>query len=156
MHAGDGGRRQELDQGVAIAHRVEAVRRDPGEAEILRERLQVDRERRAGERRGAQRHRVGARAAVAEPLAVALQHEDVREEVVTEDDGLGALQMRVARQRRLDRLGGARDERLLHPPQTGPDACDHLSEIETLVDRDLIVARASGVQLAADLADQFL
>ena len=100
---------------------------------------------------------VSARArAVAEPLAVALQHEDVREEVVAEDDGLGALQMRVARQRRVDRLGGARDERLLHAAQAGADARDDLAEIEPLVDRDLVVAGAAGVELAADLADQLL
>ena len=156
MHAGDGGRGQELEERVAIAHRVEAVRGHRRESEILRQRLEVDREGGAGERRRAERQRVGARAAVAKSLAVTLQHKDVREQVVAEDDRLGPLQVRVARQRCLHRLGRARGERLLHAAEAGPDARDHLAQVEPLVERDLVVPGAPGVQLSPDVADQLL
>ncbi len=75
---------------------------------------------------------------------------------MAQDDGLRALEVRVARQRRLDRLGGARDERFLDAPQAGTDPRDDLSEVQAFVDRDLVVAGAPGVQLAADLTDQLL
>jgi len=38
--------------------------------------------------------------------------------VVGQHDRLRALEVRVARQRRFERLGGARDQRLLHAPQS--------------------------------------
>src|SRR5262249_31735626 len=155
-HRGNRARRQELEHSVAVAHGIEAVRRDRGEAELLGERLEVDRKRGAGECRGAQRHGGGARAAVAEPVAVALQHEDVREQMVAEDDGLGALQMRVAGQRRLDRFGGARHERLLDAAQAHAYARHDLAQVQALVQGGLVVAGAPRVQLAADLADQLL
>ena len=117
MHAGDGGGGQVLEDVVAIAHRVEAVRRDGGEAEIAGERLAVDREGRAGERGGAERQHVGAGGAGGEPLAVALEHEHVGEQMVGEHDGLRALHVRVAGHRRVAMPLGARDQRRLHRAQ---------------------------------------
>ena len=53
-----------------------------------------------------------ARGRVGEPLAVALQHEDVGQKVVGQHDGLRPLEVGVARHRRVDRLGRARQQRL--------------------------------------------
>jgi len=76
--------------------------------------------------------------------------------MVREHDGLGALQVRVAGQRRVDGLGSPRDEGLLRAAEPLADARDAIFEIETLVQGDLIVARATRVELAADLTDQLL
>ena len=82
----------------------------------------------------------GPRAAVGEPVAIALHHEHVGQKVVAQHDRLRALQVRVARQRRFERLGGARDQRLLHAPQSRANARDDLAKVQAFVDRDLIVA----------------
>jgi hypothetical protein len=74
--------------------------------------------------------------------------------MVGEHDRLGPLQVRVPRHRRLHRLGGARQERLLGAAEAGHRLRDRGLHVETLVERDLVVARAPGVELAADLAHE--
>ncbi len=117
--------------------------------EIARERLAVDGEGGAREGGGAQRHHVDARAPVAEARAIALEHEDVGEQVVGQQHRLGALQVRVAGHRRLAVLLGLGDERALHVHQSRVHVVEDVPEIEPLVQRDLIVAGAAGVELAA-------
>ena len=56
----------------------------------------VERERGAGDGSAAERAEVHARAGVGEAGEVALQHGDVGEEPVRDEDGLGALEVRVA------------------------------------------------------------
>ena len=136
---------------VAVAHRVEAVGADGGEAEIAGERLAVDRE--GGARRAPPRPS-GSTSARARPcpeaLAIALEHEHVGEQMVREDHRLGALQVRVAGHRRLDVLLGALDRgpgARRRPSTTGATT---VSQVEPLVEGDLIVPRASRVELAAD------
>ena len=89
-----------------------------------------------------------------EAREVAREHGEVSKHVVREEDGLRALQMRVARH---DRVGIALrrlDERTL---QVG-DAAEHgerlAAHIEVRVERDLVVAAARRVQPAARLADR--
>jgi hypothetical protein len=79
VHAGDRRRREKLEHVVAVADRVQAVRGRRGEAEVASERLTVDRESGAGQRGGAEGHDVGAPRAVLEALAVALEHQHVRQ-----------------------------------------------------------------------------
>src|SRR5438034_6218941 len=76
--------------------------------------------------------------------------------MVREHDGLGALQVRVPGQRRVDGFRGPRDEGFLHAPQPLVDARDYVLQIEAFVEGDLVVARAARVKLAGDVADQFL
>jgi len=101
-----------------------------------------------------ERQPVGADGAARQPLAIALEHEDVGEQVVREQDRLGPLQVRIAGHRRVRRLARARDQGRLHGAQPIARAHDRVLEVHPLVERDLVVARAARVQLAADLADQ--
>ena len=55
MHRADRGRGQRLQHEVAVGHGIERIRRRPVEAERLRRHVAVDRKRRAGERRRAER-----------------------------------------------------------------------------------------------------
>ena len=149
VHAEDRGVGEELHHEVAIGHRVHAVGAGRGEPEVARERLAVDREGGAREGGGAERHHVDARARVAEPPAIALEHEDVGEQVVGQQHRLGPLQVRVARHRRLAVPLGLRDERALHLDEARVHVVEDLSEIQALIQRDLVVAGAAGVELAA-------
>ena len=71
-----------LQREVAVAGGVEAVGGDALEAELLGDHVAVDGDRRAGERRGAERQLVHAAAAIGEPLAVALELFAVGEPIV--------------------------------------------------------------------------
>ncbi len=152
VHAEHGRGGEELDDIVAIGHRVHAVRAGRGEAEIAGEGLAVDDEGRPGQRRRSQRHDVDAPAAVREALTVAIEHGHVGEEVVGEEHGLGPLQVGVAGHGRLAMLLGLGEESRLHGDERGVEVAEHVAEIEALVKRDLIVARASGMELAAHRA----
>ena len=154
MHAGDGGGGQVLQHVVAVADGIQAVGAHRREAEVARQRLAVDGERGAGQGGRAQRQHVGPRVAAGEALAVALEHENVGQQVMGEDDRLRALQVRVARHRRVHRLRRSRQQRLLRAAQPGHRLGHDVLEVETLVQRDLVVARATGVELAADVPHQ--
>ena len=73
-----------------------------------------------------------------------------------EKNRLSALQVRVARHRRVEHLGGAVDQRRLDLGEAPADAYDRVLQVQALVDRDLVVARAAGVELARDGADLLL
>jgi hypothetical protein len=88
-----------------------------------------------------------------EARGVAAEHPEVREQVVRQVHGLRALEMRVARHRPVLVALGERDE---HALQT-LELLERLQRVRASehrhVGRDLVVARARGVQLAADRPD---
>ena len=86
-----------VEDEVAVGDGVERVRRDAVEAELGGDHPAVGVEVHAGERARAERQVRDLRPGEAEALAVALEHPDVREQVVPEVDRLRALQVRVAR-----------------------------------------------------------
>ena len=90
MHRRDGGGGQRLQHEVAVGDGVERIRHRPVEAERLRGHVAVDRERRAGERRGAERHLVQPRLRVGEPAAVARRHLDIGQQMMAEGHRLRA------------------------------------------------------------------
>ena len=99
---------EEVQDEVAVGDGVDRVRGDVGRS---RARRRPSAGRWRSSRRPARRRRAAgpasARHGEAQPLAVARQHPDVGEQVVGEVDGLGALEMGVARQRPVEvGLGG--------------------------------------------------
>ncbi len=72
VHAEDRRRGEQLEHEVAVADRVETVRRHHGEAKVAREGLAVDGEARSRESPGAERQRVDAPETAVEATAVAL------------------------------------------------------------------------------------
>ena len=117
-----------------------------------RDRRRVERQARTRERARAERRHVGARQAVVPAVDVAGQRPEVREQVVREQHGLGALQVRVAGQRDLGRLPRALQQHALQLVDPRRDRPALAAQVEAHVERDLVVAAATGVQLGTDRA----
>ena len=106
--------------------------------------------------RRAERALVEPLAGIGEAAAVARQHLDVSQQMVAEGDGLRRLQMREARHHHIEmRLRLAR-QRELQGGERRVGGVDPVAHIELEVGRDLVVARARGVQPPGGLADQRL
>ena len=142
----------ELDREIAVADRVDAVEAHAFHAQRLRHGLAVERKARSGERRRAERQAIGARAHLGHALAVAREHLDVREQVVRERHRLRDLQVREAGQDRLGVLRRELDQRALHVAEQQGDVVDLVAQPQAHVGRDLVVARAAGVQALAGIA----
>ena len=124
------------------------------EAELARDELAVGVEVHARQRPRSERQARALALGEGETLAVARQHPEVGEQVVAEVDGLGALQMRVAGQRPVDVLLSPLDQRPHQPRRRRLSLARPLAGVHDEVCRDLVVARASRVQLAPDRPDQ--
>jgi hypothetical protein len=144
---------ERLDHEVAVRHGIETVRRRPVEPEVRRQGRAVDRVRGAGERRRPERATPGAPTRVREPFAVAIEHLEVGETPVREEDRLRPLKVRIARHHRVDLALGE-----LH--EGGPDGVDLaaarrdlVADPEPQIGRDLVVATPARMQLLAEVAD---
>jgi hypothetical protein len=83
-------------------------------AQLPRDALAVDRKRRPGECRCAERQAVGALAAIGEALEVAREHRVIGQQVVAEGHRLRDLQVREARHDRVGMALGEVDEGVAH------------------------------------------
>ena len=117
-------------------------------------RVAVDRKAGAGQRGGAERAFVEPRAGVGEAAAIAPEHLDIGQEMMAEGDRLGRLQVGEARHDAGAVLLGAAEQRRLQVAQQPVGRVDRIAYPQAQIGRDLVVARARGVQLAARLADQ--
>ncbi len=144
---------EEVEHEVAVGDGVDRVRGDGGEAELARDELPVGREVHAGQRAGAERQLARRAEHELEAPRVAPEHPEVREQVMREVDGLRALQVRVARHRPVLVALGEADEHALQVLEL----LERLQRVRARehrdVGRDLVVARARRVELAADRAD---
>ena len=89
---------QRLGDEVAVAHRVDGVVERSGEPELGRRPSGIDRERRPGQRPGAERRHVETLDRGEQPVDVAAERPAVGEQLVGEQHRLGALEMGVAGQ----------------------------------------------------------
>ena len=153
MHHEDAGCAEELEDIVAVAHRIEAVVVDMLEMELLLHELPVDGERRARERARAQRHDIAALIDALEAGEVAREHAEIRQQMMAEGNRLCPLQMRIARHDDVRVLRRGLDECLLQIEDFLLHGHDFLAHIHMRVQRHLIVAAARRMQAAARLAD---
>ena len=135
--------------------RIERIAHGAGEAERRGGRVAVDRETGAGEGGRAERALVEPGAGIGETAAVARDHLDISQEMMAEGDRLRALEMGEARHHRAGIGQRLRRERGLQAGKGGVDPVDGIADPEPEIGRDLIVARAGGVQAAGGRADQF-
>ena len=111
MRAGERRGGEKLDREIAVGDGVERIGRGPVEAERGGGRVAVDRECGAGERGGAERALVEPTAAIGKTAAVAPEHLDIGQEVMSERDRLRDLQMREAGHHRIGVRLGLIDQR---------------------------------------------
>src|SRR5439155_21639960 len=97
MDQAEGRPREELDDEVPIAHRVDRVRGYAVESGLASRRLPVERIAGAGQSTRPERRDVRPSAGIRQPTPVALEHLDVREEMVREQDRLCRLEVRRTR-----------------------------------------------------------
>ena len=146
-------RGEHLHDDVAVADGVDRVARHAREAQLGRDGLSVDREARPREGPRPERGFVGPPDRIARPTAIALEHLDVREEVVCEQDRLRGLHVGVAGHDRRLVAAGEPDERPLELDDRRIQISGPALHPEAQVGRDLVVARAAGVELARGGAD---
>ena len=145
---------QELGHEVAIAHRVDGVGDRAGEAELERDGLGIELERRAGQRPGAQRRQRRPDVPVGQPVEIAAECVGVLGQLVAERHRLGVLQVREAGRGTVDVRLGLVGEREHEVDQRGGDRTGLVTQVEPQVGGHLVVAAAPGAQLAADGAEQ--
>ena len=154
MHRRDRRRRKRFQHEVAVGDGIERIRHRTIEAECFRGHVAVDREGRAGKRRGAEWAFIEPRPRIPETAAVARGHLHIGEEVMAEGHRLRRLQVgkarhhgRGVRQRLLRECLLIAHERIVERADGGPDP-------ETEIGRHLVVARARGMQPPGRRPDQ--
>ena len=148
------GRGQVIEHEVAIGDGVDRVRGRLIEAQGSGRGLAVDRKARPGQRRGTERAFVEPHARIGKAPAIAPQHLDIGQEVMAEGHRLGGLEMGEARHHRARVLVPEPDHHRLHGAQAHLHAIDRGAHPQAQIGRDLIIARARGVQAASGLAHE--
>ena len=116
----------------------------------------VDRKAGARERGGAERRFVEAAARIGKAAAVAAEHFDIGEQMMAERHRLRDLQVRKAGHDAVRMFVGAREQRGLHCGEPGVDALARGARPQAEIGRDLVVARARGVEAPGGFADDLL
>ncbi len=132
------------------------LRGDAGKGKLPGNRLAVEGEAAAGERAGAERKNVGARAGLGQAFVIAGEHFKIREQVMRPQDGLGAAQMRVAG---YDGGGigvSALEQGVHQGMEQREDPADLSTQPQPRVERDLLVAAAAGMDLIGKAAGALL
>ncbi len=152
MHAQHRAAEAQLGEEIAVARGVDAVAGDLREAQKLGGASPVQREGRPGHRPAAQRTDVHPFAGVDQPLGVAVEHLDVRQQHVSGEHRLGALKVCIGGHDDASLPLGQRYERLLQRLDALDQFVHGVARPQTQVQRDLVVAAAPGVQLGARVA----
>jgi hypothetical protein len=153
-HRGDEG---ELGGEVAGGRAVDGVA-DAAvlEAEVLGDRLRVQTEAAARERTGAVRRHRGPLVPLPQALGVPGEGLRVGQHVVGEQHGLGVLEMGAAGHRDVRVRLGEADERALELGDQAADDPGVVAQVHPEERRHLVVARAAGPQLAAEVRAELL
>ena len=142
---------RELGDDVARRGAVERVLGGPVEAELGRDELRVESERRAGERSPAVGRDRRAHRPVAQPLEIAHERPAVRLQVVREEDRLRVLQVGAAGHDGVRVRLGLSDDRVDQTQDVARDRARMIEQEHPHEGGDLVVAAAAGAELAADL-----
>ena len=140
---------------VAAAGRIHAVGRGGDEVEFARGDAAVNRQSSAGHCARAERAIVQACNAIFETRSVAEEHFDVSEEPVSDEDGFGALQMRISRHDRIARSFCLGEKSLGPFGELADQRFDAVADVEAQIGGDLLVAAAAGMELQTERAHGF-
>ena len=150
MHGEERKVEQELREVVSIGDRVDRVLEGPRESEDPSRNRGIDRERASREGGGAEGRHIRSRETIGQALVVPDERPEVGEQVMSDRDRLGPLEMGVPRHRHL-RVGFRLiEERELEPQDFLTDGRDGLPQVEALVEGDLVVPASGRVDLRAE------
>ena len=145
----DGGHRAgvgEVEREVAVGDRVDAVRGQTIEAQLARDDIALQRQRRRGQRSRTERHLVRGVVGVPKTCGVATQWLGVGQQVMPDGHRLGPLQMRVPRHEPIGvRLGLVR-QRIDEVGEADRGFDRRIATEQPQVERHLVVARPARVQ----------
>ena len=123
-------------------------------AQIARDGFAVERKAAARQRARSERQHVDARARLLEPLAIAREHFEIRQQIVRPEHRLRPPQMRVAGNHGIADI--CRPARAAHPSTPASPTRSvsiALAQPEPHIERHLLVAAAAGVDLVGQRAD---
>ena len=146
MHHGHGARVLQVQQIVAVAHGIQRVGNSSAEPQQLRGTRAIQRVRGACQRRGSKRVCVRGSARGLKTGGVARKHPEVRQHVMTKQNGLRMLQVRIARHNHVH--VGFRNVRK-HTAQLVVGLQKLVAQVfcqQADVGGNLVVARAAGVK----------
>jgi hypothetical protein len=155
VHRTDACGRQELQREVAVADRIQAVRRGPVKAQRLCRHVPVDGKGRPRQGCRAKRAFVHPLAGILEPRLVPRQHLDIGHHVMPPGHRLRGLQMGKARHNPIGPSLGLLKERPHQPGQPLGRLIALVADPQPEIHRHLVVPRPPGVQPLARLADPF-
>ena len=138
---------------IAVTDGVDAVATDIVHAQVSRQCSPIDLERRAGDSARSERQHGHPLQTICQPLAVALQRPEVREQPVPQQDGLGTLHMGVARDNQITRGVSLHQNGTLDLAHALVGTGDSRHHPQTDVGGDLVVATATGVEFASHRTD---
>ena len=141
-----------LDDEVAVARDIQAVGRDPFEAQFPGHEIAIDRQAGAGQSRGTEREDVQPPATIGQPRSIPFQFLDIGQEIVGSQHRLSPLHVRIAGQDHRTVPQRRRDQRPLKADQARVDPVERLACPELDTRGDLIVATPRRVQLPTDIA----
>ena len=149
----EGDRGEHLHDEIAIRDRVERVGGHAIEPELARGRLAIERVAGPGQRTGSERRDIDPDARIGQAGPIAFGHLDICQQVMREQDRLGRLDVGRAGQDRGPLAFGKVDQRALECEQCEIEVVDRPTRPEAQVRRDLVVARAPGVESSRQRPD---
>jgi len=144
-----------FDGEIAVRYGVERIGAYAFESQRARDPFPVDGKGGAGQRRSAQRQPVDAFSAVGHAFRVASEHLHVSQHVVAESDRLGDLHVGETRHDGVGMLFRQIQQSQAELVQQSGDVVDCAAQVQANIRGDLVVARASGMQSLAGIADDF-
>jgi len=153
VHRHDGAGVMQVEEEITVGNRIERVGNHARKAKFGSRHLTIERIARAGKRGSAQRTVVGGIKGCLQACKVAREHPGIRQQMMRQQHGLSVLHVRVARQNHLVVLL-SRIHQHMAQLKIGPhELLGQRLDAQTCVGRHLVVARTSGMQALASLAD---
>src|SRR2546430_4750028 len=128
MHPDHRETKQTFANEVAIADCIETILADASKSEFACDQFAIKDDAGTGERAGAERQNVSSFQTIIKAFEIARERFDLAQQIVREQNRLGALQMRVAGHNKIDMLFGEIDERCL---QFLEQMEEHTSELQS-------------------------
>ena len=107
----------------------------------------------AGQCAAAERHHVYSRAGLLQPLEIAREHFEIREQIVRPQNRLRAAHVSVAGNHCVGIALGAASNASMSPPRNPARAIDLVAQPQADIERDLLIAAAAGVDLVGEPTD---